>query len=929
MLQQLLLLADSDVRTYFNLEPLFQLSTVGWLLVFFVVVAAIAFIVVMYVLDSVELPSGITATLMALRILALFGMILFLLNPAIRSERRIVKNSRVFMLIDTSISMGLRDVGSTPVPAAPSRIEQVAAELADGKLIRSLRDEHDVVVYRFDQETKPVAIASYPKMAEKKSADSDEETVTGQRALSLGLSRRIATVSAVVLFFSIVLGVASFVIRIKSHLRGMASWGLFAALALFVISMFVLAAADLWSSDLPMLAIMGFTSNYAVDDEEPASEVEESENADEKEILADWKTELVPRGTETRLGETLRYIVNKERGGSVAGIVVFSDGRNNAGVEPTTAIYAARDANIPIYTVGMGNNKQPANVRVVDLEAPRRVYPGDKFTLKGLIQAYGLSGRRVKVQLVSTRENDPDQIERFQEDRTIELAEDGKELSAVFEIEPDKDDGRRVYKLKVLPPEQDLDARDNDKTAVVEVVDRRSLVLIIAGGPTREFRFLRNQLYRDQSTTLHVFLQTSQPGTQQEGDELLFEFPETADELFEYDCVVAFDPDWRALSAEQVDLLDRWVAEKAGGLILIAGPVFTPKWTRGNQGDDKIATLRGLYPVSFFNQGSATIKLGRFGGEEAWPLAFTREGRSADFLWLEDSPEKAHMAWDDFAGVYGYYAVNEPKPGATVYARFSDPATASGPGDNLPIYLASQFYGAGRVIFQASGEMWRIRALNDKYFEQYYTKLIRWVSQGRLLRDSTRGVLLADKDRCLLGDHVEVRAILTDAQHLPLMDDEVSAVLIQPDSTRQTLTLRRLKTEAREGTFSARFTTLQEGDYRIALAIPDSATAELLTREVRVRMPDLEIERPQRNDVLLTDIAERTGGVYFVGMDEAMNRSGSGVSVVSSLQPNDQTTYIPGTPNQNFTTKLMGWLLALICGVLSLEWLIRRLNKLA
>ena len=62
-----------------------------------------------------------------------------------------------------------------------------------------------------------------------------------------------------------------------------------------------------------------------------------------------------------------------------------------------------------------------------------------------------------------------------------------------------------------------------------------------------------------------------------------------------------------------------------------------------------------------------------------------------------------------------------------------------------PPYFVEQFYGSGRVFYMGSGEMWRLRRLDPAYFDQFYTKLIRHVSQGRLLRGSSRGVLCRDK----------------------------------------------------------------------------------------------------------------------------------------------------------------------------------------
>ena len=153
----------------------------------------------------------------------------------------------------------------------------------------------------------------------------------------------------------------------------------------------------------------------------------------------------------------------------------------------------------------------------------------------------------------------------------------------------------------------------------------------------RDFIFLRNQLFRDKEVVSDVWLQSGKPGISQEANEMLYKFPETEDELFEYDCIVAFDPDWEQLDELQVKLLERWVAEKAGGLIVVAGPVFTPQWSSRRRGDPRIDTLKALYPVAFYYQGSATLSLGRFGSDKSWPLQFTRDGQEAEFLWLDEN----------------------------------------------------------------------------------------------------------------------------------------------------------------------------------------------------------------------------------------------------------------------------------------------------
>ncbi|MFP6649526.1 MAG: VWA domain-containing protein, partial [Pirellulaceae bacterium] len=643
-----------------------------------------------------------------------------------------------------------------------------------------------------------------------------------------------------------------------------------------------------------------------------------------------WSDQLRPQGTKTRLGDAVQFLVSKEQGGPIAGIVVFTDGRNNAGDDLETVIRAVRDSRIPIYPVGLGSDRQVQNVRVVDIEAPTRAFPGDRFTITGYLQASGLEGTSIGVELISRPAGtEPGSAnEKVEQQQRIDLGTDGQTQAIEFELEPEGA-GKREYTFRATVPAEDNNELDNQRSATVEIIDRRTRVLLFAGGPTREYRFLRNLLYRDREIEVHVLLQTADIGASQESDELLLEFPTLADELFEFDCIVAFDPDWQQLDEIQVQLLDRWVAEKSGGLVVIAGPVFTPEWSRLRRGrDSRIDTIKSLYPVVFYNQGGVTLSLGRFGGEAAWPIDFTREGLNSEFLWLDDDQIGSEQAWASFDGVYGYYKAKDAKPGARVFARFSDPETSM--DNELPLYMAGHFYGAGRVFFQASGEMWRLRSIDETYFEQYYTKVIRWVSQGRLLRDSSRGVLLVDKDRCLMGDHVMVQAILNDSQHQPLVDDEVTANLVQPDGQRKPLLLQQVTDGTRQGMYSAQFHALMQGDYRIELEIPESAGQDFLTREVQVRIPALEIENPRRNDPLLKEVAQMSNGEYFIGIDSITAASSETESTLAELvAPQDQETTLPGTPDVDFEEQLMAWLIGLISGVLCLEWLFRRLSRLA
>lgn len=927
-----LLAADAGGDVFYQLARLQSLSEWWhWLLLIGVLATIAGYVVWMYRKDSVELTRGMSLLLGGLRLFALIGILLFFFQLEKRTRKTIVKNSRALLLVDTSQSMGLRDADSSSTTAVPSRVDQLVLELQSGQLLPELRKQHDVVVYRFDSAEAPIEVASLPKLPSENSAGEDQ---TPQQELLASLSggRRLALIAAGVLLVSIIAGLIYLVWSRGQLARSPAdrktgaeqqAYSLLISIVCLIIAAVIFGTANLLHPDLSLAAIVGLA--------EPKLATRNA-TADKPVELppVDWAGQLLARGVETRLGDNLKALIDKERGGPVAAIVVFSDGGQNAGLDVSVAATVAADSLISVHGVGLGSDKRPANIRVVDIEAPEKVFPGDKFNVSGYVQGVGLNTTSLTAELVSTDING--KLERKEDEVTVDIGKQGQIVPVKFELKPEEQ-GIRLYKLRVAPQAGEIEKRDNEKTAKVEIVDRKTKVLLVAGGPTRDFIFLRNQLFRDKESTVHVWLQSARPGISQDAHDILTSFPSDADELFEYDAIVAFDPDWEALDEKQVTLLEQFVAEKGGGLVVVAGPVFTPQWSSRRRGDPRIDTIKSLYPIAFYFQGSATLSLGRFGSDKAWPLQFSREGTEAEFLWVDDTSEASNRAWSQFAGVYGYYAVKDPKPGAQVFARFSDPDTAL--DNELPIYFAGHFFGSGRVFFMASGELWRVRAVDDTYFETFYTRLLRWVSEGRRLRDSSRGVLLTDKDRALLGDPIAVRAVLQDAQFQPLQGEQVAATIVQPDSTRLPLVLRKTKDADREGTFTEQFIALQEGDYRIELQHPAAADS-LLARDVRVRMPALETEKPERNDKVLRELADRTGGSYFVGLEAAVrgkSASAAGSPATKSLaeliKPQDQLNVLPGTPDRTFDRVLMTWLMALICGALCLEWLFRRLGKLA
>ncbi len=632
----------------------------------------------------------------------------------------------------------------------------------------------------------------------------------------------------------------------------------------------------------------------------------------------DWSHELQPRGPQTRLGQALADELRLYHDAPLAGMIVISDGAQNAGIDPAAAVEAAKQAKIPLYTIGVGSAAAQHNVAIRDLVVPTRAFPNDTLNITGYLQANGYANRSVDVELTRRRSSDPTGGGTPVATQHVALGKDGEIVPVSFDTEPGEP-GTFVFQLRVKAPPDDGNSRDNSREAEIEIIDRKTHVLLFASGPMRDYQFLRNQLHRDSSMITDIYLQTAQPGISQDANKILDHFPNTPEELYQYDCIVAFDPDWTKLDANQVELVEKWVSEEAGGLIAIAGPIETPKWIRSTEH----AKLRDLYPVVFQNR-LTLMDDAQPAGDTAWPLAFERAGREAKFLWIAKNAEESEAAWDTFPGVYGYFGVKNEKPGATVYARFSNPET--GTASQRPVYLASQFYGAGQVLYMGGGELWRLRRIDPRYFEVLYTKLIRHVSQGRILRGSSRGALLVERDRYELGETAVIRARLSDPQHKPLTVESVAAQLLRPDGSTEPL---KLTADAeRPGMYIGQATVLQEGTYQIALTLPGGGD-EPLTRYMQARVPDLERSHAERNDPLLTSIAKDTGGIYYQHFDAAIHGEGATPALGHAIKSRAEIKLVKGAPDKQFAKAQMQWLLTIIAGSLFIEWIVRRMNRLA
>ncbi len=176
--------------------------------------------------------------------------------------------------------------------------------------------------------------------------------------------------------------------------------------------------------------------------------------------------DMTPNRSVSPLGDALRGALAAHRGRPVAGIVLVTDGRSNAGEDPMRVAEAAVRLGVPIYPIAAGAEEGPRNVRLAGVEASPVVFARDPMTLAVVVEARGL--RDAEASLILEQRVNAGEWEPMANQR-IALGEDGSLTRSTFRIVP-KVVGQYEYRARIEDAGPELTQDDNSATAEVRVV---------------------------------------------------------------------------------------------------------------------------------------------------------------------------------------------------------------------------------------------------------------------------------------------------------------------------------------------------------------------------------------------------------------------------------------------------------------------------
>lgn len=572
-----------------------------------------------------------------------------------------------------------------------------------------------------------------------------------------------------------------------------------------------------------------------------------------------------PKGPETAIGDALTAALAEHRGQPIAGLLVLSDGQSNAGEDPRKAAEQAAKQNVPVMALAVGSLEGPSNARLAAIEADPVVFVRDPTEVNVLVEGHGLQGRNGIVTL--ERRQDAAWTEVGREE--VAFSEDTSSKRLTFQIAPENI-GEIEFRARIAEVGTELTEADNFASHMMKVVRQQIRVLLIAGAPSPEVQFLRNSLLRDTGIEFACWLQSAGNGYEQMGTRPIRRLPNNRQELDQYDVVVLFDPDMKALGPSWSELLSQFVGTSGGGLILVAGEMHTRNLFDGvaSEGDETTSTVDNgwlrMLPVvadpGLFKTNAEVALSAR----EPFNLELTPEGATDQVFQFDPDPSRNREVLASLPGMYWHFPVTRAKPGAMVLARHGDPRMRNAFGRH--VLLAVHRYGPGRTAFLGFDSTYRWRYLHEEYFDGFWARLVDRLGRGKALGGRYPFALSTDKASYRTGDRVTVRATAIDPTEGNTAVTDLRGEVELAGQTATPLDMESLADRA--GVSEGAFTAGEAGMYSVRI-LPGNIGAQNdpsvrpATLSLRVDSADSELDRPKLDRGLLEDVAKATGGRVF------------------------------------------------------------------
>jgi uncharacterized membrane protein len=638
-------------------------------------------------------------------------------------------------------------------------------------------------------------------------------------------------------------------------------------------------------------------------------------------------------GHATALGGALKGLNDRFAGQPLAGVLLFTDGNATDLENGFTKIPGLP----PIYPVVVGKEGHLRDLSIDRVSASQTVFEDAPVTITAEARAVGFNGEKGRAEVVLHG--------KVVARQSFNVRNDKETVPLRFQLKPEEP-GISFYEIKVglensfNTNRAEATLYNNSRVVPIDRGKGPHRILYVGGRPNWEYKFLNRAISEDPEVQLVALIRIARRepkfvfrGRLGESSNPLFKgfnkdeeetarydqpvlirlntkdevelregFPKTPEALYGYEGVIIGDMEASFFSSDQMLLLQKFVADRGGGLLMLGG---ADSFQDGKYARTPIGEMLPVY-------------LDRLPEPELaadFKLEITREGWLQPWTRLRANEQDERARLDQLPRFEVFNQLKEVKPGALVLATANDRKGKKFPG------IVVQRFGSGRVGCILIGDLWR-SGLGDEKRQADLQKSWRQIARWLISDTPSRFELRVEPEKA--GDENSAVRLIVKARNGKFEPLENASVKLSVSGSAgpaktNTIHLQADASDQEPGVYHAAYVPRETGAYQAKASISDPSgmvlgeadagwASEPLAREFASLTPNLS---------LLRDIARQTGG-EMISMDNLKKF----VQTLRGKRAPIQETYSYPLWDQSWV-----FLLALAC--FTIEWGIRRWKGLA
>lgn len=608
--------------------------------------------------------------------------------------------------------------------------------------------------------------------------------------------------------------------------------------------------------------------------------------------------------TGTDLSSVLEQLNRDRRDQPLAAAFILTDASHNKAGVASPRELAADLGGTPVYLVPIGNTQYVRDIIVQSVFCPAVAMRNDDIVIEAVIQAYDCEGEACLVQLL--------QDGQTIDSRTVQL-DSGFATRRVRFDQKMNEVGVQRFQIAVAPVPNELTEQNNLEDIEVNVTRSEIKLLLADEMPRWEYRYLAQLFRRDSKVELDEMLFHPRPVATGRRSET-GAFPVTVDGWDQYDIVILGDLTLEHLPVAAQESLIKYLTERGGSVVLIAGKESMPEAFAKHP-------LADILPVTRVPQDAAV------GNADGYSFHVTEAGHSHNALMIGETDEATRVAWEfinRFAPLNDVSPWRLPRPSATTLISAVPKGTLDEThAAKTNAFLTWQPVGRGRVVYLAGPDTYRLRFLRgDRLHYRFWGQLLRWALAADLSAGSEIVRIRSDKSQYSTDETVQVTVRLTDGNGKPYVAaNDLQAIARRGDDEHS---VPLIADELIPGQYVGEFKALPSGDYQV------EPQGEEITRlmtgtdqpvvsasfNVRAEIP-VEFMDTRSDRGLAQQIADITGGQVLppTAVEEVLR--------LTNLEP-EVTQKMESRP-----LWLQWKFLWIVFGCLQTEWIIRKVKGLS